>query len=391
MTDLVAKHEAGDLSQVRTSAGGRIRALIVKEGLQIVRDPSSIMIAFVLPVILLFLFGYGVSLDANRVKVGLVMQDTSPVARSLASAFIHSPFFDARVDHALAPFEADLVASRIRGIVVIPPDFAERYQAGDDTAPIQVIADGSQPNTASFVQNYAQGVWSTWLRQQAVQMGRSAEGGGLVLEARFWFNPELTSRNFLVPGSVAIIMTMIGTLLTALVIAREWERGTMEAMMATPVSVGELLVGKIVPYFLLGLAAMALCTGVAVLLFGVPFRGSMLALLAISAAFLCPALGQGLLISAVAKNQFVASQIALFTGFLPAMLLSGFIFEIGSMPTVIRWITVIVPARYFVSSLQTVFLAGDIWSLLLPSIAVMLAIGAGFFLLAARNTRKRID
>jgi ABC-2 type transport system permease protein len=390
MADLVAKQKAGGASQVRTSAVGHVRALIVKEGLQVVRDPSSIMIAFVLPVILLFLFGYGVSLDANRVKVGVVMQDTSPIARSLASAFIHSPFFDARVGHALAPFKADLVASRIRGIVVIPPDFAERYQAGDDTAPIQVIADGSQPNTASFVQNYAQGVWSTWLRQQAVQTGRPVENG-LVLEARFWFNPELTSRNFLVPGSVAIIMTMIGTLLTALVIAREWERGTMEAMMATPVSVGELLVGKIVPYFLLGLAAMALCTGVAVLLFGVPFRGSVLALLAISAAFLCPALGQGLLISAVAKNQFVASQIALFTGFLPAMLLSGFIFEIGSMPTVIQWVTVIVPARYFVSSLQTVFLAGDIWGLLLPSIAVMLAIGAGFFLLAARNMRKRID
>src|SRR5690606_13529649 len=152
------------------------------------------------------------------------------------------------------------------GIVVIPPDFAERYQAGG-VAPIQVIADGSQPNTAGFVQNYAQGAWSNWLRQQAVQTAGLAEAG-LVLESRFWFNPELASRNFLVPGSVAIIMTMIGTLLTALVIAREWERGTMEAMLATPVSVGEILAGKIVPYFLLGLAAMALCAGVAVLLFG---------------------------------------------------------------------------------------------------------------------------
>ena len=389
MAGAALKQEADVALQGRASASGRVRALIVKEGLQVVRDPSSILIAFVLPVILLFLFGYGVSLDANRVKVGLVMQDTSPVARGLASAFIHSSFFDARVGHTLAPFEADLIADRLRGIVVIPPDFAERYQAGD-VAPIQVIADGSQPNTASFVQNYAQGVWSNWLQQQAVRTARPVEGG-LVLESRFWFNPELASRNFLVPGSVAIIMTMIGTLLTALVIAREWERGTMEAMLATPVSVGEILAGKIVPYFLLGLAAMALCTGVAVLLFGVPFRGSILALLAISAAFLCPALGQGLLISAVAKNQFVASQIAIFSGFLPALLLSGFIFEIGSMPKVIQWVTVVIPARYFVSGLQTVFLAGDIWSLLLPGIAVMLTIGAGLFLLAARNTRKRID
>lgn len=389
MTDTItAGPQTRGASPLGTTVSGRIRALILKEGLQVVRDPSSILIAFVLPVVLLFLFGYGVSLDSNRVSIGLVLQDTGPDARSLASAFIHSRFFDVRVGHARSPLEADLVAGRIRGIVVIPPQFTKLYQSAGG-APIQVIADGSQPNTASFVQNYAQGVWGTWRRQQAVEAGRGAEAG-LVLEPRYWFNPELVSRNFLVPGSVAVVMTLIGTLLTALVVAREWERGTMEALMATPASATELLVGKIVPYFLLGLAAMALCSVIAVLLFGVPFRGSILALLAISTAFLCPALGQGLLISAATRNQFVASQLALFSGFLPAMLLSGFIFEIGSMPTVIRWITVLVPARYFVSSLQTVFLAGDIWSLLLPHIAVMLAIGAVFFVLAARGMRKRI-
>jgi ABC-2 type transport system permease protein len=185
-------------------------------------------------------------------------------------------------------------------------------------------------------------------------------------------------------------MTLVGTLLTSLVVAREWERGTMEAMMATPVTAVELLAGKILPYFLLGLTSMTLCVLLAVFLFGVPFRGSVAALYALSAAFLIPALGQGLLISTATKNQFLASQLALISAFLPAFLLSGFLFEINSMPEVIQWITFIVPARYLIPSLQTVFLAGDIWPMFVQAIAVMLTIGAIMFVLAARSTRKRI-
>ena len=207
---------------------------------------------------------------------------------------------------------------------------------------------------------------------------------------RFWFNPELLSRNFLIPGSIAIVMTLVGTLLTSLVVAREWERGTMEAMMATPVTVVELLAGKILPYFLLGLASMTVCVLLAVFAFHVPFRGSIVALYALSASFLMPALGQGLLISTVTKNQFLASQLALVSAFLPAFLLSGFLFEIDSMPRIIQIITFIVPARYLVPSLQTVFLAGDVWPLFARSIGVMLLIGLILFAIAARNTRKRI-
>lgn len=248
-------------------------------------------------------------------------------------------------------------------------------------------ADGSEPNTASFVQNYARGVVATWQRQRGEGASPAAP---IAVEQRFWFNPELASRFFLVPGSIAIVMTLIGTLLTALVVAREWERGTMEAIMATPVTVPALLAGKLLPYFLLGLASMALCTGIAVLLFGVPLRGSVLALLALAVAFLCPALGQGLLISAVTKNQFVASRVALLTGFLPAFLLSGFLFEIGSMPRPIQWLTYAVPASYLVPSLQTVFLTGDVWELLARNTAAMLGIGALFFAAAARTTSKRL-
>ena len=370
--------------------GRRFKALVVKETIQVFRDPSSILIAFVLPLILLFLFGFGVSLDANKIKIGLVLEDTSPDAQSLAVAFTNSRFFDTRIARDRRAFEDDLVAGDIRGIVVLPMDFSARLSRRDTPAPVQVIADGTQPNTASFVQNYARGVWENWQRQRALDRGES-ETQVVTLDPRYWFNAELLSRNFLVPGSVAIIMTLIGTLLTALVIAREWERGTMEAMLATPIGRAELLAGKIVPYFALGMASMLVCTLVAVVLFGVPLRGSLPALMAVSAVFLCPALGQGFLISAATKNQFVASQLALFSGFLPAMLLSGFVFEISSMPSVVQAITLILPARYFVASLQTFFLAGDIWPLLLPGIAVMLAIGALFFGLAVRSTHKRLD
>ena len=370
-------------------AGRRLLALMVKETLQIVRDPSSILIAFVLPLILLLLFGFGISLDATLTRIGLVVESTSQPAVSLASAFDGSRYFDVRTAPDRRAFTDDLVAGRIRGIVVIPATFADRFADLGDDATIQVITDGSEPNTAQFVENYARGIWRNWLQQQAA--AGDPRPITVAVDGRFWFNPELQSRFFLVPGSIAIVMALIGTLLTALVIAREWERGTMEAMMATPVGIVELLVGKLVPYFVLALASMALCALLAVFLFGVPLRGSALALTVISMAFLVPALGQGLLISAATKNQFVASQIALLSGFLPAFMLSGFIFEISSMPTVIQWITLIVPARYLIPSLQTVFLAGDVWALFLPDIGAMLLIGAVFFALTLRTSRKRLD
>ncbi|WP_426126072.1 ABC transporter permease [Pararhizobium sp. PWRC1-1] len=373
-----------------SSTSGRMRrflALVRKESYQAMRDPSTTLIAFVLPLILLFLFGYGVSLDVTRTRVGLVIEETTPLTQALAASFQASRYFSVTTRQDRRFFEDDLVNGRIRGILVIPANFTTDYAAGRRPQ-IQIIVDGSEPNTANFVQNYAQGTVANWERQRQTLMAE--EPSAITVEQRFWFNPELTSRYFLVPGSIAIVMTLVGTLLTSLVVAREWERGTMEAMMATPVTAIELLIGKIFPYFVLGLAAMTLCVLLAVFLFGVPFRGSVLALYALSASFLIPALGQGLLISAATKNQFLASQLALISAFLPAFLLSGFLFEINSMPTVIQWITYIVPARYLIPSLQTVFLAGDIWPMFLHSMTVMLLIGGIFFVLAARSTRKRI-
>jgi ABC-2 type transport system permease protein len=284
------------------------------------------------------------------------------------------------------------VAGQIRGIIVIPDGFGREVAQGGGS--IQVITDGSLPNTAGFVAAYAEGVRASWASLHAVERGRASPGAQpaapIAMDHRYWFNPELTSRFFLVPGSIAVVMTMIGTLLTALVVAREWERGTLEGLMATPIGMGEFIITKVVSYFVLALCSMALCTLLAILLFGVPFRGSALALLTISAAFLVPALGQGLLISAATKNQFVASQISLITAFLPTMLLSGFLFEIASMPAPIRLITYLVPARYLIPQLQTVFLAGDHWGLYLPNMGALLAFGALFFGIAVKVTRRRV-
>lgn len=366
----------------------RVLAMLTKESLQILRDPASLLIAFVLPPFLLFLFGYAVNLDTPRTRIGLAILDHSDAALSLESAYRSSRWFDVQAHNSVAPLKIDLVAGRVRGIVVIPQDFGRLFASG--SGGIEVITDGSLPNTASFVAAYAEGVRQSWAAAQSAERGRPLPAVPIAIAPRYWFDPELISRFFLVPGSMAIVLTIIGTLLTALVVAREWERGTMEALMATPLSMAEFIATKVIPYFLLGLASALLCTVLAITVFGVPFRGSPLTLLLIVCAFMIPALGQGLLISAATKNQFVASQIALLTAFLPALLLSGFLYEISSMPRWIQVLTYVVPVRYLMPLLQSVFLAGDIWPLFLPNILAMLAFGLLFFAVTVRVTRRRI-
>lgn len=365
----------------------RFRAMLVKESRQIARDPSTFLIAFVLPMLLLFLFGYGVNLDTARSRVGISLQDSSEAAQSLAGSFRRSRWFDVVETGAVSQLSTEMVAGRIRGIIVIPDGFGRQVAKGGGD--IQVLTDGSMPNTASFIGAYAEGVRATWAAARAGDRG-TTRPPPIQTAPRFWFNPELKSRYFLVPGSIAVVMTMVGTLLTSLVIAREWERGTLEAIMATPVGMVEFIATKVVPYFILALISMSLCAVLAITVFGVPFRGSPLALLAIASAFLFPALGQGLLISAATKNQFVASQVALLSAFLPTMLLSGFLFEISSMPWPIQAITYLVPSRYLIPQLQTVFIAGDDWSLFLPDMAALTGFGLLFFFLAVRATRRRI-
>ena len=359
--------------------------------MQIIRDPSSILIAFILPLILLILYGYGVSLDLTNVKVGVVMEDSSPDARNLLGSFTNSRYFDVKVAYDRESFKDDLVAGYIKGIIVIPQDFSKKRLDHSKTLSIQVITDGSEPNTASFVKNYANGVLLNWLNQEKIESSNSNTTSMVTVIPRVWFNPELRSRNFLVPGTLAIIMALTGTLLTSLVVAREWERGTMEALMSTPITIIEILIGKLFPYFVLSIISLLMSFIIALILYDLPFRGSLTLLLITSSAFLFASLGHGLIISTLSRNQFVAAQASLVTAFLPSFLLSGFIFEISSMPGPIQLLTVIIPAKYFVSNLQTLFLAGNIYNLILINTAYMLIIGLILFVITAKKTVKRLD
>jgi len=368
----------------------RLRSLVWKEAIQIVNDPSSILIAFVLPVILLFLFGFAVSLDNTKVRIGVVLTERTPESESLLRTFQGSRYFDVQVDTDRRAMQKELVAGRVRAVIVVAPDFSRNLVRNGGAPAIQVIADGSEPNTANFVQAYAQAAIGIWSQQRGLETAFDTPSS-IDVEGRVWFNSSLESKNYLVPGSIAIVLTMIGTLLTALVVAREWERGTMEALMATPVRIQELVLGKLIPYFCLGFGSMVFCTLVAVLIFRVPLRGSLLTLSLVASAFLVGALGIGLLVSTLTRSQFVAGQIAVLLGFLPAFQLSGFLFEISSMPLPIQWLTYLFPARYFVQALQTTFLAGDVPRLLWINVLIMIGFAVLFFVLNARVTKKRLN
>ena len=367
----------------------RLVGLMRKELLQIVRDPSAIAIAFVLPVVLLLIFGYGVSLDAKHVPVGVVVDAPTPQTQAFVAGMRESPYFDVREYGGIAAAREAMQERRINGIVWLRGDFSRRALTAGD-APVGVAVNGVDANDARILEGYVQGVWVQWLAREA-----RLRGGRLALpvelQSRIWYNPALRSRDYLVPGLIAVVMTLIGALLTALVVAREWERGTYEALMATPVSMREILLGKVLPYFVLGMGGMALSVAMALWLFHVPLRGSALVLFGSAALFLLAALGMGLLISTAAKSQFVAGLIAIIVTFLPAFILSGFIFDIRSMPEPIQVITHVIAARYFVAILQTVFLAGNVWSVILPNGAALLVMALFFLGIVARLSRKRLD
>lgn len=376
--------------EMRQGRWRRLKALMMKETFQIVRDPSTILISVVLPLILLFLYGYGVSLDLNHLRIGLVLEDTAPDAQRFAKSMTDDPYFDVKIVRDRRELMDDLMRGDIRGFVVVPSYFTAFRYRPDAVAPIQVIADGSEPNTANFLQNYVRGAFNNWLIQEKFT-NDVKRVTPVNVKPRYWYNEQLESRFFLLSGSLAIIMTLIGTLLTALVVAREWERGTMEAMMSTNVGIRELVIGKILPYFVLGMVSMTICAVLSIVVFGLPLRGSFLLLGLVSAVFLFCALGFGLMISTMSKNQALASQIAMTAGFLPAYILSGFLFEIASMPEWIQIMTYFIPAKYFVQCLQTIFMVGNVWGLILFNLLPMLAIGCLFFFITARKTVKRLD
>jgi ABC-2 type transport system permease protein len=365
----------------------RLWSLVRKESRQIVRDPSSISIGIVLPVVLILLFGYGLSLDVMNVPVAIVLEDPSPAATELVASFQLSPYFDAHLLTSWPQAQQLMLSRTVDAIVRIRPDFSRHLALGD--AQVQILVHGTDANHARIIQTYAQGAVGQWAARRSAE-GKETLTGPVTVQNRLWFNEANESRYFLVPGLIVLIMTLIGAFLTSLVVAREWERGTMEALFVTPVRPDEILLGKTIPYFVLGIIGLALCLLAAKFLFHVPFRGSVIVLTSASMLYLLVALAIGLLISSAVKSQFVASQIALLVTFLPALMLSGFLFDLRSMPAVVRVITYILPARYYVTLLQTVFLAGDIWTVIVPNAAVLAGMAALFFGLTRRAIRKEL-
>lgn len=370
----------------------RIHTLVRKEARQMLRDPSSIAIGIVMPVILILLFGYGLSLDVQNVPIAVVLEDPSPSARELAASFRLSRYFSARYVPSMPLAEKLMLAHEVDGIVRIRADFSRRLVLGD--CEVQILVHGTDANRARIIQGYAQGAVGQWAAAQAEGSSMSSatiSAGPVTLRDRLWFNEADESRYFLVPGLIVLIMTLIGAMLTSLVMAREWERGTLEALFVTPMEAGELLLGKTVPYFLLGMIGLALCVLAARFLFHVPMRGSLAVLVGTSMLYLLMALAVGLLISSIVKNQFVASQATMLITFLPAIMLSGFLFDVRSMPLVVRLLTYILPASYYVTILQTVFLAGNFWEVILPSAGVLAFAAAVMLLLTRLNIRKRLE
>jgi ABC-2 type transport system permease protein len=367
----------------------RLWGILRKEMLQIRRDPSSIALAIVLPMVLLFLFGYGVSLDAENVPLAIVLDDTVPAVRQLAARFDGSPHFKViRLTSMTAAMDW-LDSGRVDGIVQLQGDAAARLEKGQP-APVQVIVNGIDANRARLVQGYARGVLQKWVALRQAR-GEPVAGPAVEISQRIWFNEAAVSRNFLVPGLITLIMTLTGILLTALVIAREWERGTMEAILVTPLRRLELLLGKVLPYFLLGMLGMGASVLVGITLFHVPLRGSVWVLISMSSLFMLASLGFGLFISAAIRVQFVAAQISIVAGFLPALFLSGLIFDLESTPRFIQVLSHVVPARYFVAISHTLFMAGDLWAVLLPNALALAAMAVVFISLAYRKIVKRLE
>ena len=363
-------------------------ALIKKEIKQILRDPSSIIIAFVLPLISILIYMYGINLDSVKVTIGIKNDDNNPEVAILVKSFGHSKYvnsinFDNEKDIVTA-----ITRSKIKGAVIIPNDFSTKLSKGQK-ADLMIITDGSEVNTANYVQSYAQAISNQWLMTS--KFAGSIKKSLINTQVRTWYNPDLNSHYFIVPGSIAITMTLIGILLTSLVIAREWERGTMEALLSTKVRAIHIVLGKYIPYFVLGMMSLAFNVFLCIFVFKIPFRGNLFLLFLISGIFLFTSLGIGLFVSTKLKNQFLASMVALSVGFMPALMLSGLMYPISSMPLFFQNLTRIIPPRYYVSFVQSEFMTGGVNAIRIENAIYLTILGLLLFLAVYKNTQMRLE
>jgi len=376
---------------------GRLLAMSRKEFIQVWRDPRSLLIALLMPVMQMVLLGYGVSFDIKNLTVYAYDQEGSQNSQALLKRFQASPYF--RVVKTVNSYR-DLTwaidADRCELGIVIPFDFSKRLRDAR-SAPVQVIVDGTDDNTANLAKGYARAVIARfsgdvqrdWLMNQGLPVG--ADSGPVAVEPRTWFNEELESRNFIIPGTVALVMALVGALLTSLTIAREWERGTMEQLISTPITPAEVMLGKLVPYFTIGMTDAALCLVMSVWWFEVPFRGTLVSFFVTSALFLVVILGIGFMISAAIRNQLGASMIALLVTLLPTSLLSGYAFPIDQMPKAIRVVTYLLYSRYYVTILKAIFLKGAGVAELGGPMAALAVYAVVIGAFATRAFRKTLD
>lgn len=385
----------GDAPATKSNAAARLLALTRKETRQLLRDPSSLAIGILLPILLILLFGYGLSLDVKNAPLAVVMEDSSPTATQAVAGLSLTPYISPVPLVSMKQAELLLREHKVDGIVRVPGDFSSRMAAGD--ARIQIVVNGADANKANTILRYATSALAANPQRTADEQGTkpgmpAADGiGSVSVEPRLWFNSANTSTWYLVPGLVVLIMTLVGAFLTALVMAREWERGTLEALFVTPVRPAEILIAKIIPYFGIGMAGLALCLLAARFLFEVPMVGSLFMLVFASMLYLIVAVGIGLVISSVTRNQFLASQVALLSSFLPAMLLSGFLFDLRNVPWVVSVIGHILPATYFMELIRALFLAGNIWPLVIKNCLILAGYAVGLLGVARLVTRKRLD
>lgn len=371
------------------SSGFRMRltALVRKETRQLLRDRSNLLVGLLLPLALILLFGYGLSFDVRNAPIAVVLEDASPASRAAVAGLAGSPYLAPVYPDSMAEATALLHAKTVDGIVRVPIDFAQRRASGD--ARIQLILNGADATTAASIEGYVAGAIQTAAIHTADRNGGT--GGGITLVQRTWFNEAGESRWYIVPGLLVLVMTLIGAFLTSLLIAREWERGTLESLFVTPVRPTEIVLAKLIPYLVIGAIDMAVCLLAARLLFHVPIRGSLVIILFASLLYLTVALLLGLFISGATRNQFAASQMALLASFMPAMMLSGFVFDLRNVPIVIQVISQLLPATHFMALIKSLFLAGTLWPLVLKNCAILALYAVVLTVVTRRTLRKRLD
>ena len=372
----------------------RTWAIFRKEVIHVRRDPISLLEIILLPLILMLLYGYALTFDIKKVSLAVYDQERSQLSEDLVRRFQSTDYFKlARFAQSYAELQGLITRREVQVGLIIPYDFSWSYQTGK-TAKVQALVDGTDSNTANIILGYIEGVIAPYAQDLLVQRlqsrGPARQKGPVDTQMRFWFNEDLESRNYIVPGLIAVIMTMVGALLTSLTVVQELERGSMEGLLATPLKKTELLLGKLGPYFFIGMLDMGIVMAMGKFLFQVPLRGSPLLLIGLSALFLIATLGQGLLISVSAESQLQAFQMAMLSTFLPSFLFSGFVFAIYLMPLPLRIISYIVPARYMVTISKGIYLKGLGLGVLWPSALMLAGAATLFVLLAIRKFVKKI-